>query len=179
MAQREIFVAGNPVLRQKSKKIKSFGASIEDLVEDMLDTMRSADGLGLAAPQIGVPLRLIVIETAPTADDEGTEIEPGELYVYCNPEIIESSGEEEADEGCLSVPGYVGAVTRATNVTVKGQDAKGRKVRTKAEGLLARAFQHEIDHLNGTLFIDRVDSPEKLRPTASERQESGQETTLQ
>ena len=177
MALREILVAGNPVLRQKSRKIKSFGASIEDLVEDMLDTMRSADGLGLAAPQIGIPLRLIVIETSPTVDDEGNETGPSELYVYCNPEIVESSGEEEADEGCLSVPGYVGAVTRATSVTVKGQDARGHKVRTKAEGLLARAFQHEIDHVNGTLFIDRVDSPEKLRPTASESREP--ETTQQ
>ena len=179
MAQREIVVAGNPVLRQKSIKIRNFGASIEDLVTDMLDTMRSADGLGLAAPQIGVPLRLIVIETQPADDDEGNATEPSALYVYCNPEIVESSGEEEADEGCLSVPGYVGAVTRATSVTVKGQDARGRKVRTKAEGLLARAFQHEIDHLNGTLFIDRVDSPEKLRPTGSENQESERDTTLQ
>jgi len=163
MTKRTIRVAGEPVLRQKAKKIKSFGPSVEALVEDMLDSMHAADGLGLAAPQIGVPLRLIVIEMPAEIDEEGNEIRSGQLYVYCNPEIIKANGEEEADEACLSVPGYVGAVKRATRITVKGQDAKGRKIRTKAEGLLARAFQHEIDHLNGILFIDRVDSPEKLR----------------
>jgi len=165
MAERHIMLAGAPVLRLKSKKIKSFGPSIETLANDMVDTMRSADGLGLAAPQIGVPLRMIVIETQPQTDEDGNEIEPGKLYVYCNPEITEASGEEEIDEACLSVPGYVGAVKRAIQVTVKGQDIQGRKIRTKAEGLLARAFQHETDHLNGILFIDRVDSPEKLRRT--------------
>lgn len=163
MAEHSILVAGEPILRQKSKKIKSFGPPLEGLITDMLDTMRSADGLGLAAPQIGVPLRLIVIEMPALEDEEGNEIEPRQLYIYCNPEIVEASGEEEGEEGCLSVPGYVGMVKRATNLTVKGQDAKGRKIRTKAKGLLARAFQHEIDHLNGILFIDRVDSPEKLR----------------
>lgn len=163
MAQREILVAGQPVLRQKSKRVKSFGSSIESLVTDMLDTMRAADGLGLAAPQIGMPLRVIVIETPAKRDEEGNEVKAAQTYVYCNPEIIAVSGEEEDEEGCLSVPGYVGAVKRATNLTIKGQDAKGRNVRTKAEGLLARAFQHETDHLDGILFIDRVDSPEKLR----------------
>ena len=163
MAEREIVLAGNPVLRQKSKKIRVFGPSVDALVTDMVETMRSADGMGLAAPQIGVPLRMVVIEMRPQRDEEGNEVEPGRLYVYCNPEVTEASGEEEDEEACLSVPGYVGAVKRATVVTVKGQDAKGRKIRTKARGLLARVFQHEIDHLNGILFIDRVDSPEKLR----------------
>jgi len=163
MAEHPILLAGEPILRQKSKKIKTFGPSLEALVTDMVDTMRAADGLGLAAPQIGVPLRMIVIEMQPLRDENGNEIEPARLYVYCNPEITEASGEEEGEEGCLSVPGYVGVVRRATHVTVKGQDAKGRKIRTKAEGLLARAFQHEIDHLNGILFIDRVESSEKLR----------------
>jgi peptide deformylase len=155
--------AGDPVLRQKAKKIKSFGPSLDALVTEMLDAMHAADGLGLAAPQISVPLRVIVIEMPAEVDEEGTETRPGELYVYCNPEIVEASGEEEAQEGCLSVADYVGQVKRATSVTVKGEDTKGRKIRTKAKGLLARAFQHEIDHTNGILFIDRVDSPEKLR----------------
>jgi len=171
---RPILQAGEPVLRQKAKKINKFGPSVEALAGEMLDAMHAADGLGLAAPQIGVPLRLIVIEVPAEQDEEGNEIQPGELHVYCNPEIIESSGEEEDVEGCLSVPGYVGTVKRATCVTVKGQDAKGRRVRTKAEGLLARAFQHEVDHLNGVLFIDRVDSPEKLRrirPGEEERED--------
>ncbi len=162
MAGRVILVAGEPTLREKAKKIKSFGPSLEALIADMLDSMHAADGLGLAAPQIGVPLRVIVIETPPETDEEGKQVQPGQLYVYCNPEIVKSSGEEELDEACLSVPGYVGAVKRATSITVKGQDATGRRIRTKAEGLLARAFQHEIDHLDGILYIDRVDSPEKL-----------------
>jgi len=167
--------AGEPVLREKAKKIKSFGPSLEALAAEMLDAMHAADGLGLAAPQISVPLRLIVIEMPAELDEDGNEIHPGELYVYCNPEIVEASGEEEDQEGCLSVPGYVGQVKRATSVTVKGQDLKGRKIRTKAQGLLARAFQHEIDHINGILFIDRVDSPEKLRRTRSgeDEDESG------
>jgi len=186
VAQREIMVAGQPVLRQKSKRIKTFGPSIESLVADMVDTMRAADGLGLAAPQIGVPLRVIVIETPAEHDEEGNEVKTTQMYVYCNPEIIAASGEEEDEEGCLSVPGYVGAVKRATNITVKGQDAKGRQVRTKAEALLARAFQHETDHLDGILFIDRVDSLEKLRlvkPKAegagTSRDEESEQVTIQ
>lgn len=166
-----ITLAGDPVLRQKAKKVKSFGPSIQALVTEMLDAMRAEDGLGLAAPQISVPLRVIVIEMPAELDEEGKEIHPGELYVYCNPEIVEATGEQEGPEGCLSVPGYVGQVKRATAVTVKGQDAKGRKIRTKAQGLLARAFQHEIDHLNGVLFIDRVDSPEKLRRIQPDEEE--------
>lgn len=160
---RPILQAGAPVLRQKAKKIKTFGSQITSLADEMLESMNAADGVGLAAPQIGVPQRLIVIQMPGERNEEGVETEPGELYVYCNPEIIEASGEEEGSEGCLSVLGYVGQVRRATEVTVKGQDVKGRKIRTKATGLLARAFQHEIDHLDGILYIDRIDSPEKLR----------------
>jgi len=171
MAERVILVAGEPVLRQKAKKIKNFGASVTALVSDMLDTMHAANGLGLAAPQIGVPLRLIVIEMPPESDEDGNELRPADLYVYCNPEIIESAGEIEDDEGCLSVPGYVGVVSRAARVTVKGQDPRGRRIRTKAESLLARAFQHEIDHLDGVLYVDRVDSPEKLRRVAREEEQ--------
>lgn len=164
--------AGESVLRQKAKKVKSFGPSLEALVTEMLDAMHAADGLGLAAPQIGVPLRVIVIEMPAELDEEGNETHPGKLYVYCNPEILEASGEEEDQEGCLSVPGYVGQVKRATSVTVKGEDTRGRKIRTKAKGLLARAFQHEIDHTNGILFIDRVDSPEKLRRIRPDEEEA-------
>lgn len=164
--------AGDPVLRQKAKKLKSFGPSLDALVTEMLDAMHAADGLGLAAPQISVPLRVIVIEVPAEVDEEGNETHPSQLYVYCNPEIVEASGEEEAQEGCLSVADYVGQVKRATSVTVKGEDTKGRKIRTKAKGLLARAFQHEIDHINGILFIDRVESPEKLRRIRPDEEES-------
>jgi len=164
MATHEIQVAGAPVLRNKAKRITHFGSSsLKDLVEDMLDSMHAVNGLGLAAPQIGVPLRVIIIDVPEEKNDEGEVIAPGEQHVYCNPELVKASGEEEDDEACLSVPGYVGTVKRSTHVTVKGQDVKGRRIRTKAEGLLARAFQHEIDHLNGVLYIDRVESPEKLR----------------
>jgi len=163
MANRTVLVAGEPVLRQKAKKVTHFGPSVEALVEDMLDTMYEANGLGLAAPQIGVPLRVIVIEVPAELDEEGNEIEPSERYVFCNPEIVKASGEEEDEEGCLSVPGYVGSIKRATSITVKGQDAKGRKIRARAEGLLARAFQHELDHLDGVLILDRVESSDKLR----------------
>ncbi len=166
MAERTIRVAGDDVLRQKSKKVKVFGAATQQLIADMLETMRGASGLGLAAPQIGVPLRVIVIEMPAETDEEGYELSPAELYVYCNPEIIEASGEEEDEEGCLSVPGQVAKIKRATFVSVKGQDAKGRPVRTKAYDLLARAFQHEIDHLDGVLILDRVESPEDLRSVA-------------
>ena len=177
MAIYPILTAGEPVLRQKAKKVTSFGPSLEALVEDMLDSMHVVNGLGLAAPQIGVPLRVIVIEMPAQEDDEGNEIEPSQLYVFCNPEIVKAYGEgEEDDEACLSVPGYFGAVKRAPAITVKGQDIKGHRIRTKAEGLLARAFQHEIDHLNGTLYIDRVESPEKLHriePSAGEEAQPG------
>jgi len=163
MTKRTILVAGEPVLRQKAKKVTSFGPSVEALVEDMVDTMYEADGLGLAAPQIGVPLRVIVIEVPAELDENDNEIQPSERYVFCNPEIVKAEGEEEDEEGCLSVPDYVGSIKRATSVTVKGQDAKGRRIRAKAEGLLARAFQHETDHLDGILLLDRVESPDKLR----------------
>ena len=170
MAERPIVVAGDPVLRRKAKKTRSFGPSLQSLVKDMLDSMHAANGLGLAAPQIAVPLRVIVIEMPPLADEEGNEIQPSQLYVFCNPQIIEASGEEEGQEGCLSVPGLVGDVKRAVAVTVKGQDARGRRIRTKAEGLLARAFQHEIDHLNGILFTDRVESLDKLHRVSDDEE---------
>jgi peptide deformylase len=168
MAEREILVAGEAVLRHKAKKVTHFGPSLEALVAEMLDSMHAVNGLGLAAPQIGVPLRVIVIEMPEERDEEGRIVQPSQLYVYCNPEIVKAHGEEEVEEACLSVPGYLGLVKRATSVTVKGQDIKGHRIRTKAEGLLARAFQHEIDHLNGMLYVDRVESPEKLYHLDSE-----------
>ena len=140
MAERTIRVAGDPVLRQKAKKVRDFGTATGNLVQDMLDTLQAARGLGLAAPQIGVPLRVIVIEMPAEVDEEGREVSPSERYVYCNPEVIQSSGEEEDEEGCLSVPNQVANVKRATAVTVKGLDAKGRPLRTKARGSLPVPF---------------------------------------
>lgn len=158
MAVREILTSEHPVLRQKAKKIKRVDAATSKLVEDMLETMREANGLGLAAPQIGVGLRVIVIEMP--EDEE--EPHSGEQVVLINPEIVKSAGEQFGEEGCLSIPGYVGMVRRAMKVTVKGLSPKGKEVKVNGEGLLARALQHEIDHLDGVLFTDRLEKPEDL-----------------
>ena len=168
MAVKRILQAGEMVVGQKAKKVRDFGPSLKALVDDMVEAMRAAPGIGLAAPQIGVPLRVIVVELPQVEGKEDPQ--RGKLFVICNPEVVKSWGEEEGDEGCLSLPGYVGEVKRASRVTVKGQDLKGKKIRVKAQGLLARALQHEIDHLNGMLFTARLESIDKLR-----RLEKGEE----
>jgi peptide deformylase len=162
MAIRPILTSEQPLLREKSKKVTRFGDALHRLVEDMLDTMRAAYGLGLAAPQIGVLQRVVVIEMPPECDDDDNEIAPGETYVLVNPEIVKTRGEEEMEEGCLSVPGYRGLVKRATYVVLKAQDAEGHDVRYRADGLLAQAFQHELDHLDGVLYLDRLEGADKL-----------------
>ena len=124
----------------------------------MMETMKEAPGVGLAAPQVGVSLRVIVVETPEDEDDPqgGTQLQ------LVNPEILKQDGEQIGEEGCLSIPGYVGIVKRAQNVTVKGLNRKGKEVKVKAGGYLARVLQHEIDHLNGVLFTDRLESPAHL-----------------
>ena len=155
MTVRPIVALGNPVLRNKSRKVSRFDEAIRTLVKDMIETMRDAPGVGLAAPQIGVPLRVAVVEA-----------ETDEVHVLVNPEIVEAEGEHILDEGCLSVPGYWGKVTRAEKVTVKARDAHGREIRiADAEGLLGQALQHEIDHLNGMVYVDRLDSLDDLQRT--------------
>ena len=161
MAVRPIMVLGNPVLRTKAKKVSRFDDSIQKLVEDMIDTMREAPGVGLAAPQIGVPLQVAVVET-----------EKDQVHVLINPEIVKREDEWEPDEGCLSVPGYWAKVRRAARVTVKARDAKGKEIRLSGEGLFGQALQHEIDHLQGMLYIDRLDSLDELHrssPTQERR----------
>jgi peptide deformylase len=149
---RPIVVVGVPVLRQKAKRVSQFDAYLQKLVQDMIETMHDAPGVGLAAPQIGVPLRVAVIEV----DDK--------LTVLVNPEIVKASDEqEELDEGCLSVPGYWGRITRHRAVTVKARDQRGKEIRVKGEGLFGQALQHEIDHLDGVLYIDRLESMDLLR----------------
>ncbi len=156
---KEIRILGDPVLRDKAHTVRRFEDGLETLVEDMVETMRAAAGIGLAAPQVGVSERVIVVELPEKEEDPGS----GQLYVVINPQIARASREEEAGiEGCLSVPGYVGEVIRHQAVTVKGQDVKGRKIRVKAQGLLARVFQHEIDHLDGVLYIDKLTAPDKI-----------------
>ena len=159
MSVRQIVCADAPVLRRKARRVKQFDAALRSLVADMFETMHAANGVGLAAPQVGVSLRVCVIEM-PADEEAGT---PARRYVLCNPEIVKTTGQEADDEGCLSLPGYVGEVTRAAVVTVKGFDADGKAVRVKGEGLLARALQHELDHLDGILFVDRLESLDKLR----------------
>jgi peptide deformylase len=171
MAVRPIVTAENPLLRQRSKKVKRFGDNLSALVEDMFDTMHSAYGLGLAAPQIGVLQRVFTVEMPAEYDEEGRELEPARQYVLVNPEIIRQRGEEEMEEGCLSVPGYRGLVKRATEVLIKGQDVNGKTVRYRGNDLLAQAFQHELDHLNGVLYIDLIDGPGKLWPIEAGEEE--------
>ncbi|MFQ5855139.1 MAG: peptide deformylase [Anaerolineae bacterium] len=162
MAIRKIVTIdeGNPILRQKAKRVREVTPAIQQLMEDMVETMRAAPGIGLAGPQVDVPLRVIVVEVPKDFEDP----EAGTwLYTLVNPEIARMSNEiEEGEEGCLSIPNIYGYVERATAVTVKGLDRTGRKVRIKAQGFLARALQHEIDHLDGILFIDHITDPEKL-----------------
>ncbi len=157
MAVIPIRVMPDPALRQKAKRVRYIDGSVLKLIADMLETMHAAPGVGLAAPQVGVPLRVIVIGI-PEEDD----------IALVNPEIVRRRGEREVDEGCLSVPGYVGQVKRSEAVTVKGRDQNGNEVRIKAEDLLAQALEHEIDHLNGVLYIDHLESMEKLRKVVPE-----------
>ena len=172
MSRREIVIHDDPRLRKKSRRVRKITPQVQELVEDMIETMRSANGIGLAAIQVGVPERIIIVQ-APPEDEESEEWGP--LYAVINPKLARRSREmEEGIEGCLSVPGWVGEVTRHGIVTVKGSDVKGRPVRIKAEGLLARIFQHEIDHCDGVLFIDHIDDPEKLWPVTEGEEEAAE-----
>ena len=157
MAILPIRRAGDPVLREKARRVRTIDSSIHKLIEDMWETMYDAPGVGLAAPQVGVPLRVIVI------DVHDPEREPIALV---NPEIVKRSGERVLDEGCLSVPGFRGEITRSVKVLVKGMDPyTGKEVRIKSENdLFAEALEHEIDHVNGILYIDYLPGPEALVP---------------
>jgi peptide deformylase len=171
MAIKEILTSEHPVLRQRAKKVKRVDASIQKLIDDMFESMHAASGLGLAATQIGVSARVMVIEMPKEETDDAVEAQPrakrhvtysGQQIALVNAEIVKREGEQFGEEGCLSVPGYVGMVRRAMKVTVKGLNRKGKEVKLTGEGVLARAFQHEVDHLNGILFTDRLEKPEDL-----------------
>ncbi len=153
MAIREIVKTPDPVLRRKAHKITTFEKDLQVLIDDMIETMREAPGVGLAAPQIGISERLVVIEYG---DDEDENV-PKKLYVLINPEIIEASEEKvEGIEACLSVPQLVGEVERHEKLVVKSLNRYGKPVKIKVDGWMARIFQHEIDHLDGVLFTDRA-----------------------
>jgi peptide deformylase len=153
MSLRKIVTVPEPVLRRRAHKVTDFGADLQELIDDMIETMRSAPGVGLAAPQVNVSQRVIVIEFG----DEEDEQVPAKLYAVVNPEILRPSQEtEKGTEACLSIPGFLGEVERVASLTVKGQNRHGQPMRIKAKGWLARIFQHEIDHLDGVLFTDRA-----------------------
>jgi peptide deformylase len=164
MVIRRILTADEPILRERTKRVSVFDASLHRLFDDMLETMRDAPGVGLAANQIGVPLQVAIIEI------------DGRITELVNPQVVRSSGEQLDWEGCLSIPGYVAEVKRAAKVTVKAKDRHGHEFRVKGEELLARALQHEIDHLNGKLYIDYLESVEELVRVSEAQVEVEEET---
>ncbi len=150
---REIITVPHPTLRKKARPVTQFDGKFQKLVDDMIETMRAAPGVGLAAPQVNVLHQLIVVEYG---DDEDESVPP-QLYVVANPRILRVSEETEVGvEGCLSIPGWVGEVERPLAVEVRGQNRYGKPVRYRLSGWVARIFQHEIDHLHGVLFTDRA-----------------------
>jgi peptide deformylase len=149
MAIRTILHYPDPRLREKAQKITAVSPAIHRLIDDMAETMYAAPGVGLAATQIGEPHRLFIVDIA-------SEDEPSDLRVFINPEIVEKSGEEVGPEGCLSFPGISEDIKRAAQVTVRAEDRDGKPFELAADGLLAVAIQHELDHLDGVLMIDRM-----------------------
>ena len=157
MAVLPISVLPDAALRQKAKRVTAIDDSIQKLVDDMIDTMRAVSGVGLAAPQVAVSLRVAVIEI------------PGrEVISLINPEVVRRTGERVVNEACLSVPGYQGELKRSVMVKVKARNRHGREIQLKAKELLAQALEHEIDHLDGILYIDRVESQDKLWKLSAE-----------
>jgi peptide deformylase len=152
MAILPIHVAPDQILRRKAKRVRNIDGSVNKLIGDMIEKMHDAPGVGLAAPQVGVSLRIIVIGL-PEQED----------IALINPEVVRRKGERVVNEGCLSIPGYIGQLKRSESVTVKGRDRSGKEIRIKGEELLAQALEHEIDHLNGVLYIDRLESRDDLR----------------
>ena len=164
MALRKIVTLPEPVLRRKAKAVTKFDKNLQSTIEDMVETMRDAPGVGLAAPQIGLSERLIVVEYYEHEEDEvkaeeneNEEEVPKKVWAVLNPEIVKASEEKVMGvEGCLSIPNLVGEVERHAEIQVKGLNRHGKPMKMKAKGWLARIFQHEIDHLNGVLFTDRA-----------------------
>lgn len=150
MSTLPIRYAPDPVLRRKATRVAQINARVKNLVKEMFETMYETRGVGLAAPQIGISQRIIVMGIPADESDAIDE------YAFINPECIKKGGERLVDEGCLSIPGYVGKLTRSEWVKVKATNLNGKEVRLKATGLMAQALEHEIDHLNGVLYIDRM-----------------------
>lgn len=165
MAIREIITLPSSTLRRKARKVTSFGPQLQSLIDDMVETMREAPGVGLAAPQVDVSWRVIVVEFGDEEDEEA----PKKLYTVVNPEISRASQEMSVGtEGCLSIPGFIGEVERPDAITIKGLNRYGKPFRINADGWLARIFQHEVDHLEGVLFIDRAEKVWKVEEADAE-----------
>ncbi|HKL74778.1 MAG TPA: peptide deformylase [Halanaerobiales bacterium] len=156
MAIMNIRKIGDPVLRSKAKEVEKISQKTIDLIENMSNTMYEADGIGLAAPQVGVLQRLFIVDIG------------NGLIEVINPKIIEENGQTIMEEGCLSIPDETGAVVRAKEIVMEGYNKEGKKIKIEADGLLARALQHEYDHLEGNLFTDRVIDEEKLEKEINE-----------
>jgi len=146
---RPILKYGDATLHEPARPVASISTEIQQLIDDMVQTMYAAPGIGLAAPQVGVPLRIIVVDVSLGHD-------PNALMTFVNPEFVERDGVQLEDEGCLSVPGFNATVVRPARAILKGLDRSGQPQQQEASGLLARAFQHEMDHLDGMLFVDRL-----------------------
>lgn len=163
MATLDIVMEGDPRLRQKATGIKRVDDSIRQLADDMYEMLPEAGGVAVAAPQVGVTRRLIVIRYMADEEDDDSDDPEEVTYRLANPEVVRGHGNQVGLEGCLSIPGWVGEVPRFESITVKGVDMNNKPVRVKAHGYLARVFQHEIDHLDGILFTDRIVDRETLR----------------
>ena len=146
---RPILKFGDPELQAKSEPVETFDRKLRDLARDMLETMYAAPGIGLAAPQVGVNVRLLVVDIS-AGEEKGNQI------ILVNPEILEAEGEQKGEEGCLSIPGFTATVARPQRIRIAGQDTRGNRVELEAEDLLARALCHEVDHLDGILYLDRI-----------------------
>jgi peptide deformylase len=168
MSVRPIVLLGDPRLRLKGKPVDSFGKYLHGLLDDLAHTMRDAPGVGLAAPQLGEAMQVCVIEVE------------SQLYELVNPRIVRSIGDDRDLEGCLSIPGYVAYVTRRERVWIAAQDRHGKRIKVSGSGLLGRAFQHELDHLDGKLYIDYLESMDELMSvgTGDDQTEATEERTL-
>ncbi len=154
----------DPVLREKTRRIPTITSALRSLIDNMVETMDAENGVGIAANQVGKRLRIAYIEIPEERDEEGEVVQEAAKHILINPEIIRRVGEREVDEGCLSIPGWRGTLIRSVRVTAKALDVDGREVRIKADGLLAQALEHETDHLDGVVYIDRIQDIKDIFP---------------
>ncbi len=179
MALRKIVTEGDPILRKRAREVETVDHRIRSIFDDMVETMREADGCGLAGPQVGLLKRLFVVEVPePTANEEDesaleeAEDPPMMLLTLANPQILEADGVQSGSEGCLSVPGYVGAVERPQRIKIRAINYENQEVEIEAEGFLAVAISHEMDHLEGVLFTDKATDVKEIHSEEAEGEEA-------